>query len=125
VTTLAEAEALLIQARADLAKQMIKKEWATILVEVLAAQESMGAPAPDFTGHWFDHGQLIGLAEAYYGNRLNEIESIDNVMAFLGMVTEAIGEQLAEFNLKPELYRSLQSGSVRLFFVDPRQATNT
>lgn len=125
MTTLAEAEALLTQARADLAKQMIKKEWATILVEVLAAQESMGAPVPDFTGHWFDHGQLIGLAEAYYGNRLSEIESIDNVMAFLGMVTEAIGEQLAEFNLKPELYRSLQSGSVRLFFVDPRQATNT
>lgn len=116
-TSLTEAQGLLTKARADLARQEIRTHWASILVRVLTEQEHNGALVPDFRGFSLSHNVLIGLAETYYGARLNEIETTDNVGAFRTMVTEAVGDQLAEFELAPQVFRSHQTGDIRLFFL--------
>lgn len=125
MTTLAEAEILLTQARANLAKYEIKKRWAAILVAVLREQEARGATTTDFRAYCLSHEMLIGLAETYYGARLDEIETVDNVEAFRNMVVEAVGNQLAEFELEPQLFRSHQTGQIRLFFLRPGEHPTT
>lgn len=119
-TSTEEARALLIQARVDLAKQTIVERWAGVLIEALEAQEMSGSEYPDFRHcHFLDHLQLVGMAESYYGARMSEIECIDNIEAFTGMVAEAIGDQLAEFDLAPQIFRSHQTGQIRMYLLRP------
>lgn len=116
-TSTEEARAFLVEARVDLAKAMIKNEWGHIVVATHIERDFNEAPDLDFRMHCIDQITLIGIAEQYYGNRMEEIEPMDNVAAFIQMVKEVVGDELAKYGLEPTMRRSHQTGEIRLFFL--------